>query len=236
VLDDSCGLYKGNTCSEDFISYAMVLAAARNLYPDVAARFGVATLDALEQRYLEAAFASDHGFYGLVVERADWDIRQETKLYNHNLESPVYAAILLMHANNARYTYLVAGNPVPAFYAAENAAALFAWLQPKAISPTELSSDCHDLAGSTVSCADPVANAIPGVLPAGRFVHAVLGAGALLSDRFTFETYDPTYRSGYFNQFRRLFYDTYNPGVPPRRMRRHISHINDQRLPPPAAE
>ena len=210
-----CNLWAGrinidNTCGEDDMSIAKFLAMIHNLYPEIARQCGGTTAVAvLERRFFEKAFSSDyeHGG-GLLV------IRGELTLPNHGGPSWPYAAINLIGANNARDTYLLAGNPLPDWYLNPNALALFARLQLRAHADgSAFTDDCVSNRGKVEPCNDPgLMNAVPTMLPAGRFIRAVFGDNAFAPGRYTFETCDPAVMP---SGDRLDEYCAWNPGVLP---------------------
>ncbi len=210
-----CNLYGGrvnidNSCAEDDESISKFLAALHNVFPRVAERLGGAdTVAALERRFLERAFSTDYeNGGGLLI------IDGEIVLPNHGGRSDPYAGVNLIGLNNARDTYLLAGNPLPAWYAHPNALVLFRALQTKALPDgSAFTDDCVLNNGRLVPCNDPGGlNAVPAMLPAGRFVRAVFGDAAFAPGLFTFEECALAEIAG---ADRANQYCTWNPGVLP---------------------
>jgi len=188
-----CNLYAGkvntdNSCSEDDMSISKFLALAHNLFPEVAELAGGgAAVSALERRFFEKAYSTDyeHGGGLLVVDG-------EVTLPNHGGPSYPYAAVNIIGANNARDTYLIAGNGLPEWYRHPNIEALFRGLQMRALPDGSAFADnCVLNSGAVVSCDDPEGmDAVPGMLPAGRFVRAVFGEEAFTGGLYPFERCD----------------------------------------------
>ncbi len=188
-----CNLYAGkvnidNSCAEDDESISKFLAMVHNLFPRVADRLGGDTVvTSLERRFLEKAFSTDyeHGG-GLLI--LDGDV----VLPNHGGPNVPYVGVNLIGLNNARDTYLLAGSPVPDWYGHPNALALFRQMQTKALPDgSAFTDDCVLNSGRVVPCNDPGSmNAVPTMLPAGRFVRAVFGDQAFAPGLYTFEECD----------------------------------------------
>lgn len=216
-IGTTCGLDKGDSCSEDYISMAMTAAMTKNLYPQVATQIGVGKLNSIERAYINKTFSTQNGWYGLVREKSDWDSKVEVKMYNHYEENPVYAGILIMGMNNARYTYLLSGNTLPSYYRNANITPLFHWIQEKAYADGHayLDDACHTSTdGSVVSCNDHnVAKAVPGIIPAGRYMKAVFGSGAFTPGSYTFIMWNTEGAGGNFNTARSYFYNMWNPSA-----------------------
>ncbi len=189
----TCNLYEGrvnidNSCAEDDESISKLLAVIHNLFPRVTERLGGrAAVMALEKSFLEKAFSTDYANGGGLLL-----IDGEVVLPNHGGRNDPYAAINLIGLNNARDAYLLAGHPLPDWYANPNAAALFRSLQTTALPDgSAFTDDCVRNDGKVVACNDPRnMNAVPTMLPAGRFVRAVFGESAFTPGLFTFEKCD----------------------------------------------
>lgn len=236
-LDDNCGTWKGNSCSEDFISFAMILAAAHNLYPQY-----IMDLDKvlqLEKNYLYYALTvrQDYAttgdslvYYALVDEREDWDNYGEfdgglgpasyVKMYNHGQENPVYGGLLIVGVGNILYSYRISGNNPPYFYynsvVYRGVVQLLWWIQHKtSVDGSHFLNTCHKIDGTLVPCNDAgVANAIPGIIPAGRAAELLYGIVVTKSDLeyfYDFEKFDSTFDGGNMNLGRRYFYNVWNP-------------------------
>lgn len=188
-----CNLYGGrvnidNSCGEDDESISRFFALLRNLFPEVAARAGGAdALAALERAFFEKAFSIDyeHGGGLLVVDG-------EVTFPNHGGANWPYAGVTLIALNGARDTYLIAGNPFPDWYANPVALALFRGLQAHAFPDGSAFTDnCVLNNGTAVPCSDPGnMDAVPGMIPAGRFIRAAFGDGAFVPGLYTFERCD----------------------------------------------
>ena len=185
-----CNLYGGkvnidNSCAEDDVSISKFMALVHNLFPDVESQAGGDNvLASLERSFFEKAFSTDyeHGG-GLLV------VGGEITLPNHGGPSWPYAAVNLIGANNARDAYLQGGNRVPEWYRNPNLLALFTALQLRALSDGSAFTDnCVLNSGVVVACNDPEGmNAVPTMLPAGRFVRATFGEQAFVPGLYTFE-------------------------------------------------
>jgi hypothetical protein len=135
-------------------------------------------------------------------------------LPNHGGPNAPYAGVNLIGLNNARDTYLLAGNPLPGWYGHPNALAVFRQMQTRALPDgSAFTDDCVLNSGRVVPCNDPeIMNAVPTMLPAGRFVRAVFGDQAFAPGLFTFEECDP---SKIADLDRVNQYCGWNPGVLP---------------------
>ncbi len=188
-----CNLYGGkvnidNSCGEDDESISKFLAMIHNLFPEMAqSAGGGSAVASLERAFFEKAFSTDyeHGG-GLLV--ADGEVT----FPNHGGASWPYAGINLIGANGARDTYLIAGNPFPDWYGDANARELFGGLQRHAMPDgSAFTANCVLNNGTAVACDDPgIMNAVPGMVPAGRFVRAAFGDGAFAPGLYTFERCD----------------------------------------------
>ena len=191
----TCNLYRGrvnidNSCAEDDESISKFLAMVKNLFPRVADRLGGdALVTSLERQFLEKAFSTDyeHGG-GLLL------LNGEVVLPNHGGPSIPYAGVNIIGLNNARDTYLLSGHPLPNWYAHANALSLFRQMQTKALPDgSAFTDDCLLNSGRVVPCNDPGGmNAVPTMLPAGRFVRAVFGDQAFRPGLYAFEACDPS--------------------------------------------
>lgn len=213
---DGCAAGTGNTCAEDYVGMVMLQAAVKNLFPNVPVD------PSLEERYLNKAFGLGDG---LVREQKPWDNQEWTKLYNHGEENPVYGNVVLIHTNNARYTYQLAGKSTPDFYRNQNQLDLFKWIQSKTL-PDGSSFDmrgCHTVNGTVVPCYDSlVARAKPTILPGGRIIKALFGAEEV-NGGFSFEVFNDEGAGGNYDVGRRTMYDIYNPPSSTRMVRRRLS-------------
>ncbi len=203
---DPCrgGSGSGDFCTEDYAGFVMALAAIKNLWPE----FGIDT-SALEQKYLQKMFTDGDG---VLSEKKPWDDQTYVKMYNHDEENPHYGALLFVHLNDARYTYLLTGKPLPSYYRQANMRPLFSWIQSKASPDGSAYLDaCHTIAGTLVGCNDAnVSDAVPLIAPAGRYIRPVLGDSAFTPGRYTFELFNASYDAGNMDAARQYLYDTCN--------------------------
>ncbi|MFI5167637.1 MAG: hypothetical protein ACHQQS_13550 [Thermoanaerobaculales bacterium] len=208
-----CNLYRGrvnidNSCAEDDESISKFLALIHNLFPEVAEQVGGETVVAARERsFYEKAFSTDYE-HGGGLRLVNGAVTQP----NHGGASWPYAGVNLTGANNARDTYLLAGKPVPDWYRNANALALFHELQTKALPDgSAFATDCRLNSGKVVPCNDPgEMNAVPTMLPAGRFVRATFGDQAFTPGLYTFERCD---LSRITDPNRANQYCDWNPGV-----------------------
>lgn len=210
----TCGIEKGDSCSEDYISMAMVAAMTKNLYPNIADEIGLYNVNNLEKKFIEKTFSTNNGWYGLIKEKLSWDDKKYIKMYNHGEENPVYAGVVIIGLNNARFTYLMARKPLPSYYRNQNIVYLFQWTQTKVYNDGHMYLDnaCHTVDGNVVPCNDiKVSKAIPKVIPAGRFIKMVFGESAFIYGKYKFLQFNSTGASGNFNLARLYFYNTWNP-------------------------
>jgi len=227
-LDDNCGTWKGNSCSEDFVSFLMTLSAAKNFFPQY---LNVPETSVMEEQYFDYTFSTTLGFYSLVMETMPWDTYDDgnlsgmpdyIKMYNHGGESPVYAAIILTGLGNALYPYRLTGNVVPHFYyfpsdTTTSAKFLFLWVQHKT-APTGIAflDACHTVDGDTIPCSDPgIADATPLMFPAGRplsFLFGIVFTQSHIEDYYDFESYNGVKTNNKeLGVGRTHFYDVWNP-------------------------
>ena len=205
-LGFSCGIRKGDTCSEDYVSMVIILALVKNLFPHVAQQ--AAAIDEFEEKYINLTFSDEHGYLGLIREQKPWDSEVEVKLYNHGEESPVYALCLMTGMNNAIFTYQIANKRAPQYYEHPNQLPLFRWAQSKAAADgSEFLYTCHRVGGKAVSCNDSgISDTNPHVVPGGRFI----GHAASL-EGYSFVEFDDSEAAGNYDIGRYYFYQTWNP-------------------------
>jgi hypothetical protein len=205
-LDFSCGIKKGNSCSEDYVSMVITIALVKNLFPYLAQQ--VADIDGLEEKYINLTFSNGDGYSGLIREQKSWDREVEVKLYNHGGESPVYALYLMTGMSNAVFTYQIANKRAPHYYEHPNQIPLFRWAQSKATADgSEFLFACHRVGGELVPCNDPGAsNTNPHIVPGGRFI----GHSAPLGG-YSFIEFDDSEAAGNYDIGRYFFYQVWNP-------------------------
>ena len=205
-LGFSCGIRKGDTCSEDYVSMVIMMALVKNLFPHVAQQADA--IDEFEEKYINLTFSDEHGYLGLIREKKPWDSEEEVKLYNHGEESPVYALYLMTGMNNAIFTYQIANKRAPQYYEHPNQLPLFRWAQSKASADgSEFLYTCHRVGGEVVSCNDSgISDTNPHVVPGGRFI----GHTASL-EGYSFVEFDDSKAAGNYDIGRYHFYHAWNP-------------------------
>lgn len=199
-LDSSCGLDQWNSCSEDFVSFLSLISRVKNFYPQVVERVGANYLNNLEQKYLHLVFTTDDGYYSLVHEQTLDGVH--TLMHNHGEQSAVYSGALLMYTNLAIESYSLAGNRVPLYFVSSevvsNVRDMFSWMQTLSTSDgSAFLANCMNYQGNLVSCGDvTVTNAIPQVIPAGRFIHNLFGDGGFIAGMYEYRLFDTSYTAG----------------------------------------
>ena len=205
-LGFTCGLRKGDTCSEDYVSMVITIALVKNLFPHLVQ--DNSEIDRLEEKYINLTFADDTGYFGLIQEQKPWDSRVEMKLYNHGEESPVYALYLMTGMNNAVFTYQIANTRAPSYYDHPNQIPLFRWAQSKAaVDGSRFLDTCHRVNGDIVPCNDHrTSDTNPYIVPGGRFIGYIASDGG-----YPFCEFDDSEAAGNYDIGRYYFYHLWNP-------------------------
>lgn len=208
-VSTACGIDPFDSCSEDFISMLATIAAVKNLYPAVADRVGREALTYRERKYLRLTFSVENGWYSLQRRISAVDGSPRVMMLNHGEENVVYSGLLMVHLNNALYTYALAGNEVPSYYReswlADNVRSMFEWTQ--SVATTDGYSylrGCRTNQGNVELCGDiHISNRVPRNIPAGRLLVNLLGDAP---EDFSFRPFDA---SG-LDEGRVVYYDDWN--------------------------
>jgi hypothetical protein len=200
-IDSSCGADPWNSCSEDFISFLVLVARVKNFFPQVVDIVGMDYINRLEIKYLGLSFSSENGYYSLVYDQTvDGN---HFLMRNHGEQSAVYTGLLLIYMNLAMSAYQISQNPVPDYYRdphlLDKIRDIFMWMQ--SVSTSDGSSflfNCLNYQGNLVYCGDAnVGNAIPRVIPAGRLIFNIFGDSFFNSNPgYNYRLFDSSYAAG----------------------------------------